>query len=321
MESDNPVLLEDKAMEAKKAILVIGATGAQGGSVARYLLARGEFKVRGFTRRPDSDEAKALRRAGAEIAQGDLEDAASIRAALKGCYGCYGVTNFWEHFEREYGEGKNLVDAVKRSNVEHFVFSTLPHCKKISAGKLEVPHFDLKAQLEAYARGLDIPTTFVHVAFYFENFLTFFPLQWQEDGSFAFGFPQGDTPLAGVAVEDVGSIVSVIFERPKEYLGQVVGIVGDDLTGEQYAETMTRILGTKVTYHHVPRQEFASQKFPGAEDLANMFEFNRLYIPNRKADLEACRALNPEMQTFETWLKSNKGAFVKLFDREHSRSH
>lgn len=308
-------------MGAKKTILVVGATGAQGGGVARHLLARGQFKVRCLTRHPDSEKADALRQAGAEIAQGDLERAESVQAALKGCYGCYGVTNFWEHFEKEYGQGKNLIDAVHRSGVKHFVFSTLPHCKKISGGALEVPHFDLKAQLEEYARSLDLKATFVHVAFYFENFLTFFPPREQSDGSHTFGFPQGDTPLSGVAVEDVGSIVSVIFENPKEYMGKVVGIVGDDLTGQQYAETMTRILGTKVAYHHVPREDFAALGFPGAEDLANMFEFNRLYIPNRQADIAACRAVNPEMQTFEAWLKSNKATFVRLFEREHSRTH
>lgn len=308
-------------MEARKSILVVGATGAQGGGVARHLLARGQFAVRCLTRHPESEKAKALRRAGAQIVQGDLEEADSIRAALKGCYGCFGVTSFWEHFEKEYGHGKNLIEAVKRSDVEHFVFSTLPYCKKISGGALEVPHFDMKAQLEEYTRKLGLKATFVHVAFYFENFLTFFPPQKQEDGGFVFGFPQGDTPLAAVAVEDVGSIVSILFDSPQEYLGKVIGIVGDDLTGSQYAETMTRILGTRVTYRHVPREDFAALGFPGAEDLANMFEFNRLHIPNRRADIEACRALNPEMQRFEAWLKSNKGAFVKLFEREHARAH
>jgi uncharacterized protein YbjT (DUF2867 family) len=307
-------------MEARKTILVVGATGAQGGGVARHLLNRGQFAVRCLTRHPESDKAKALRRAGAQIVEGDLEETDSIRAALKGCYGCFGVTSFWEHFEREYGHGKNLLEAVKRSEVEHFVFSTLPYCKKISGGALEVPHFDMKAQLEEHTRKLGLKATFVHVAFYFENYLTFFPPQKQEDGSFAFGFPQGDTPLAAVAVEDVGSIVSILFDRPQEYLGKVVGIVGDDLTGDGYAETMTRILGTKVVYRRVPREDFAALGFPGADDLANMFEFNRLYIPNRRADMEACRALNPQMQTFETWLRSNQSAFVKLFDREHAHA-
>ncbi len=309
-------------MEAeKRTILVTGATGAQGGGVARHLLARGKFAVRGLTRDPDSDKAVALRKAGAEVVQGDLEAPETLYAALRGCYGVYGVTNFWEHFEKEYGQGKNLVDAVARARIKHFVFSTLPYCKKISGGKLDVPHFDLKAQLEEHARRLKVNATFVHCAFYFENFLSFFPPKKQADGTFAFGFPQGDTPLAGVAVEDVGCIVATIFERPDEYLGKVVGIVGDDLTGSQYAETMTRLLGAKVVYNHIPRETFASFGFPGADDLANMFEFNRLYIPDRQADLEACRAVNPKMQTFESWLKSHKEAFDKVFGRARAATH
>lgn len=304
-----------------RTILVTGATGAQGGSVARYLLSSGKFGVRALTRHPDSQAAKALEQAGAEVVQGDFDDRKSVERALEGCYGAYGVTNFWEHFEKEYDLGKNLVDAVAQSGVTHFVFSTLPHCKKISSGKVEVPHFDLKAQLEEYARGLKLNATYIHCAFYFENFLTFFPPQKQEGGTFAIGFPQGDVPLAGVSVEDVGSIVAPVFDRPDEYLGKVVGIVGDDLTGEQYAEKMTRVLGTKVIYHHIPRDTFAAYGFPGAEDLANMFEFNRLFIANRQADLQACRAINPKMQSFETWLKSHKDAFDKALDREHAAAH
>lgn len=309
-------------MEAKKrTILVVGATGAQGGSVACHLLARGRFAVRGLTRHPDSAKAAELRKTGAEVVQGDLDDPDSLRAALEGCYGCYGVTNFWEHFEKEYDQGKNLIDAVAKAGLAHFVFSTLPPCKKISNGKLEVPHFDLKAQLEEYARSLKLNATFIHCAFYYENFLAFFPPKKQEDGTFAFGFPQGDVPLAGVAVEDVGTIVAPIFERPDEYFGKVVGVVGDDLTGGQYAEAMTRVLGVKVVYHHVPRETFASYGFPGAEDLANMFEFNRLYIPNRRADLKACRAVNSKMQTFESWLQSHQKAFEKVFGREYAAAH
>lgn len=302
----------------KRTILVTGATGAQGGGVARHLLAKGTFAVRCLTRHPDSEKAATLRKSGAEVVQGDLAKPETIDAALKGCYGVYGVTNFWEHFEKEYDQGKNLVDAVAEANIAHFVFSTLPYCKKISNGKLEVPHFDLKAQLEEYTRRLGVNATFVHCAFYFENFLAFLPPKKQDDGTFAIGFPQGETPLAGVAVEDVGSIVATMFERPDEYLGKVVGIVGDDLTGSQYAEKMTRVLDTKVVYHHIPRETFAAFGFPDADDLANMFEFNRLYIPNRQGDLKACRAVNPKMQTFESWLGSHKEAFDKVFGREHA---
>jgi len=299
-------------MTTLKIILVTGATGAQGGSVARHLLQRGKFAVRCLTRHPDSEKALALKAAGAEIVKGDLADLMSLQAAMSGCYGVFGVTNFWEHFDQEYPQGKNLVDAVAASHVEHFVFSTLPYAKKISQGTLEVPHFDLKAQLEEYARSRGLQATFVHVAFYFENFLGFFPPQKQEDGSFAFGFPQGDTPLAGIAIEDLGGIVAAIFENPSVFKGRVVGAVGDDLPPQQYAEIMTRGLGKTVRYNVIPRDVFASFGFPGAEDLANMFDFNRLYIPNRQVDLAESRSLYPHMQTFESWFTANREKFVSL---------
>jgi len=295
-----------------KKILVTGATGAQGGGVARHLLRGGKFGVRCLTRNPDSDKAKALKQGGAEVVKGDLDDTRGLRTALEGCWGVFGVTNFWEHFGKEYQHGKNLVDAVKAANIGHFVFSTLPPAKKISNGTLEVPHFDMKAELEAYSRGLGIPATYVHVAFYFENFINFGVVQKQPDGSLGFGLPQGDTPLAGVGVEDAGGVVAAIFERPAEFRDKVVGIVGDDLAPAAYAEIMSRVLGRKVTYTYIPREAYAALGFPGAGELANMYDFNRLYIPNRKADVARSRALYPAMQTFEAWMTTNREKFLGI---------
>ncbi len=296
-------------MSEQRLVLVTGATGAQGGGVARHLLRSAKFRVRCLTRKANSAKAAELRQAGAELAEGDLEDSASLRAALDGCYGAFGVTNFWEHFGKEYAQGKNLVDAVKASDVQHFVFSTLPSSKSISGGTHEVPHFDMKARLEEYARELGIPSTFVHVAFYFENFLTYFPPQKQADGSYSFGFPQGDTALAGVAVEDVGGVVAAIFEKRAEMPGRTVGIAGDDLTGAEYADILSRTLGRTIRYNHIPREVYAAFGFPGAQELADMFDFNRLYIPERKADVAASRSLYPAMRTFETWAAANLERF------------
>ena len=294
-------------MTDQKIVLVTGATGAQGGSVARHLLADGRFAVRCLSRNPGAERALALREAGAEVVQGDLDNIANLRAAMEDCYGVFGVTNYWEHFEKEYQQGKNLVDAVATSNVKHFIFSTLPYVGKITNGKLEVPHFDIKGQLEGHARDLGLPATFVHVAFYFENFLSYFPPLKQDDGSYAFGFPQGDTSLAGVAVEDVGGVVGAVFESPEEFKDKVVGIVGDDLRPNEYAEIMTRVLGKTIVYNYIPREVFAAFDFPGADDLANMFEFYRLYVPTRQADMAESRALYPRIQTFESWLTATKG--------------
>lgn len=198
-------------MSEKETILVTGATGAEGGGVVRHLLKAGKFNVRCLTRNPESEKARALQTEGAEIVRGDLDKPESLASAMKDCYGVFGVTNFWDHFEKESFHGKNLIDAVKESGIRHFVFSTLPYAHKLSEWKLEVPPFDLKARMEDYARSLKLPATYAHVAFYYENFLNFFSPKLQEDGSFMFGFPQGETSLAAVAVDDIGAVIAMIF--------------------------------------------------------------------------------------------------------------
>src|SRR5690349_2203803 len=192
-------------------ILVAGATGAQGGSVAHHLLRAGSYQVRCLTRHPDSPAAKELARLGAEVVEGELANPASLRAALRDCDGAFGVTNYWEHGEREYNHGRNFVDALRATGIQHAVISTLPHVKLVSGGRLSVPHFDTKGRIEEYARAENLPATYVHVAFYYENFLNYFPPRRQPNGTYVFGFPQGSTPLAAVTAEDVGGVVAAIF--------------------------------------------------------------------------------------------------------------
>jgi uncharacterized protein YbjT (DUF2867 family) len=297
-------------MAENKTILVVGATGQQGGSVARHLKAQGNFKIRCLTRNPNTEKALALKNAGFEIAVGDLTDISTTRKAVRGCYGVFGVTNFWEHFNKEFEHGMNLLEAVKAEKVEHYVFSSLPNPRKFGDGGLDVPHFELKAKVEEQVRKSGLKFTIIHVAFYFENFLYFFPPQKQGDGSFTFGFPQGDTPLAMVSSQDIGGVVARIFAEPDEFIGKTVGIVGEDRRAQDYAESMSRALNKRIIYNYIPREVFAGFGFPGAEDLANMFEMNRLYIPSRLKDLEESRRLNPQMQSFDSWLAKNKDKFT-----------
>ena len=301
-------------MNQKKIILVTGATGAQGGSVAKALLAENKFAVRILTRNAISKNALALQAAGAEIAEGNLDNIESLKAAMKDCYGVFGVTNFWEHFDKEYGQGKNLIDAVYQSGIKHFVFHALPDYNKLSNGKYSVQHCDMKAALQRYTQSLGIPATFVHIAFYYENFFNFFPLQPAEDGTYYFGFPQGDTKLAMVSVEDIGGVVSSIFKFPVEYIGRTVGVVGADNNCSEYAAIMSGLLGRTIRYNYVPRDEYAAYGFPGAEEVANMFEVQRLYIPNRQLDLIESYGLNANMQSFESWLKKNAEKFESVFN-------
>ena len=301
-------------MESKKTILVTGATGAQGGSVAKALLAGNKFAVRALTRNRNSERAIALYKSGAEIVEGDLNDRQSLQLAMKDCYGVYGVTNYWEHFEKEYDQGKNLIDTAKEMNIKHFMLHTLPDYNRLSSGAYPTPQCDIKAELQRYAISKKLSATFMQVAFYYENYFSFFPLQYAGNDTWKFGFPQGTTKLAMISVEDVGGIVSTIFNHPAEYLGRTVCAVGSDETCYVYAALMGKILGRKIRYNYITRDEFADMNFPHASELANMFEVQRLYIPEKLMSLIESYGLNPGMLSFKQWLIKNKDKFDAYFN-------
>jgi uncharacterized protein YbjT (DUF2867 family) len=295
-------------------ILVVGATGMQGGGVARHLLRGGTIKVRCMTRCPDSEAARLLQQQGAEVVQADLNDPASIRIAVQGCNGVFGVTDFWEASFREYDQGVTLINAAAEAGVGHLVLSALPSSKKISRGAIDLPHFETKARMEEHAQSENVPFTFVHVAFYYENFLNYFPPRRQPDGCYSFGFPLGDACLGAVAAEDIGGVVARIFESRAEFVKKTVTIIGDEMPAHEYAQIMSRLLKRKIIYSHVPRETYAYMGFPGARELADMFEFLRVYTPSRRAHITQCRQLFGDMQRFESWLEKNLHKFAALFD-------
>ena len=290
----------------KKTILVTGATGAQGGSVARTLLKQGKFNVRIFTRDDTSPRAISLQHNGAEIATGDFENIDSLRRAMEGVYGVFGVTDYEEHLEKEIVHGKNLIDAVKYTGIQHFIYSASPNYHKLSKGERSVPQCDIKARLQEYTKSLGIPASFVHVAFYYENFLTLFPLQRDRHQNLHFGFPQGNARLAMASVNDLGGVVSTMFRYPVEYKGRTVGVVGEDRTCAEYAHIMSKVLDRNVYYHHIPRDIFIGTDTVHAERWADVFEVQRVNEVNHQIDLIESYGLNPDMHTFESWLTKNK---------------
>ena len=137
------------AIDKSNLILVTGATGQQGGAVARELLAKGA-KVRAMTRHPESPKAIELKKLGAEIVQGDLDDAASLERALKGVWGAFAVQNTWEAgVEREEEQGKRFAELAKKAGVHHFVYASVQSADK----KTGIPHFDNKARVEETVHG------------------------------------------------------------------------------------------------------------------------------------------------------------------------
>ncbi len=308
-------------MADKKIIAVVGATGAQGSGLVRAILNHpsGGFTARALTRDVNSEKAKALAQLGAELIATDIDDAASVQRAFQGAYGAFCVTFFWAHFsaEKEMAEVKTMAESAKHANLQHVIWSTLEDtrlCIPLSDnrmptlhGKYKVPHFDGKGEANHFFTDLGVPTTFLHTSFYWENFFGMGP-QKGPDGVLAITLPMGDKKLPGIATEDIGKCAYGIFQKGPELIGKSVGIAGEHLTGGQMAAAMSKALGQEVRYNAISPEAFRGFGFPGADDLGNMFQYNRDFSDDFCAarDIAFSRSVNPELQDFATWLARNK---------------
>ena len=311
-------------MAGKKIIAVCGATGAQGGGLARAILndPSGEFALRVITR----DRRKAEAFADVEVDEVDIDDLPSLEHAFAGAHGAYCLTNFWEHFsgEKETEQGRNLALAAAKAGVRHAIWSTFEDTRDFIPldddrmptlqEHYKVAHFDAKAESNHFFTDLGVSTMFLLTSAYFENFIYF---GWGpargEDGVLAVTYPMGDKKLPMIGVEDIGKCAYAIFKAGPEYVGKTVGIAAQNPTGAEIAAAFTNALGEEVRYNDVPADVYRSFGFPGADDIGNMFQFKRDfnddYIGARSIDLS--RRLDPDLQTLDAWLAEN-GSRVPL---------
>jgi uncharacterized protein YbjT (DUF2867 family) len=313
-------------MTDKKTIVVVGATGAQGGGLARAILADqdGAFAVRAVTRNPGSEAARELAKGGADVVTADVDDEASLRRALDGAYGAFFVTAFWEYVsvDREQAQAHAMAQAAKAAGLEHAIWSTLPDTRRdlpidnnlmpTLQGKYNVPHFDSKGEADSFFTEAGVPTTFLSTTFYFEGFTTAFRPTRGEDGKLFIMLPMGERKLAGIAAEDIGRTAYGILKRGDELIGTTVSIAGEHLTGAEYAAAFSKVLGEEVVYRPISFEAFRALGFPSADDTANMFqyyyEFEESFIGAR--DIDYVRTLNPDLLDFTTWLYHNKEKFA-----------
>ena len=310
-------------MADKKVIAVLGATGSQGGGLARAILndKTGAFAVRALTRDPDAEKAQELAKLGAEVVKADANSMASLRKAFDGAFGAFCVTFFWEHFlpEKELAQASAMATAAKMAGVKHVIWSTLEDTRlKVPLKdkrmptlmrRYKVPHFDAKGESDKAFRQAGLPTTYLRTSFYWENFIYFgLGPKRQPDGSLALTLPMGDKKLPGIAAEDIGRCAYGIFRKGVETIGQTVGIAGEHLTGTQMAAALSRALGQEVRYDAVTPEEYRGYDNAAAKDVANMFQ----YISEFQGDfcgvrsVETSRSLNPDLLNFERWLAANK---------------
>jgi len=305
-----------------KIIAVVGATGVQGGGLARAILADpgSGFSLRAITRDPSKDNAKALAAKGAEVVSANLDDVESLKKAFAGAHGVFGVTNFWEHFsaEKEKAQAKNIADAARAAGVKHVIWSTLEDTRQFMSAddkrmpmlqeKYRVPHFDAKAEANAFFSG--VPATMLVTSFYWDNLFMFgLAPKKGDDGQYAWAFPMGNAKLAGIAGEDIGKTALGIFKAGDQYIGKTVGIAGEFLTIDQMGQSLSKNLGLgTVKYNAVEPDVYRSWGFPGADEMGNMFQADRDFEKQMMANrnLDEARKLNPALQTFDQFVNKNK---------------
>ena len=311
-------------MAGYKTIAVLGATGSQGGGLIRAILndTGGGFRARALVRNVNSDKARELSRLGAAVVPTNVDDVESLKRAFQGADGAYCVTFYWEHMspEKEFAHASAQAQAAKHAGLQHVIWSTLEDTRRwvplsdnrmpTLMKKYKVPHFDAKGEADQVFRQIGVPTTFLLTSFYWENLIYFgMGPRKGSDGKLAITFPMGDRRLPGIATEDIGRCAYGIFKRGKEFIGKTVGIAGEHLTMEEMAASLSKALDREVRYNEVTPEVYRGLGFPGADDLGNMFQFNRdfdqAFCAARRLDVS--RELNPSLQTFDQWLERNKG--------------
>jgi uncharacterized protein YbjT (DUF2867 family) len=310
-------------MSHRKIIAVMGATGAQGGGLARAILRdpAGGFAVRALTRHTESDRAKALARFGADVTFADADVPETLERAFEGAYGAFCLTNFWEHFSprRELAQAGAMARAARRVGLQHVIWSTLEDTRRwvpldddrmpTLMGNYKVPHFDAKGEANQIFTELRLPTTFMLTSFYWDNFINFGLQPTRgKDGTLTIELPMSDKKLPGMAAEDIGRCAYGLFKKSTEFAGKTVGIAGEHLTGTALAAQLSEALGEEVRYEDMPPDVYRTLPLAGAPELANMFQFKRDFqeVFCGARDVAFSRALNPLLQTFRQWLAENK---------------
>ena len=276
---------------AERLILVTGATGNQGGAVARHLLQRGNFRVRALVRDPNKPAAQALKQAGAELVSGDFSDRASLDRALQDVYGVFSVQGFEDGLEAEIRQGKTLADAASSAGIQHFVYSSVGSAER----KTGIPHFDSKFQVEEYIRASGLPYTIMRPVFFFYNYNSMRPMI--ENGT----LPQPlspETKLQQLSEEDYGKMVAEVFERPADFLKREIEVASVDMTMTEIAAAFSRVLGKSVNYQQIPFEAFEQQAGEEVTIMYRWFE-NVGYA----ADLAKLKRDFPTPTDFESYLR------------------
>ncbi|KAL3440529.1 hypothetical protein BJX65DRAFT_27011 [Aspergillus insuetus] len=273
-----------------KLVVVIGATGTQGGSVVDALLADpSSYRVRGITRNPDSTNAQALAAKGAEIVTADLNDESSLVAAFAGAKVIFAVTDFFEPAMKlgieegkkvEFAQATNMIRAAKQvPSLEQYIWSTLPNANALSQGKYSVPFFDNKSAVDDYIRREEpeflAKTTFLYLTFFSTNvfYPVFLPIHVKSANKYIQTLPAPpDTPISSLsnARHNVGVFVRGLIKNRPAGGSYVFGNV-EDTTLQEYLATWGKATGISAAEGSTEVVQISLDKYkalwPGYGDL------------------------------------------------------
>ena len=290
-----------------KIVLVIGASGNQGSAVVRALLRKG-WRVRGLTRNLDKQEVQVLQNSGVEMVIGNMDNLTSLEEAMKGVYGVFSIQSLFkpgigwmgDGFAGEVRQGKAVADAAKKMGIQHLVYSSVGGAERDSG----LPHFECKWQIEQYIREIGLPATIIRPTVLMEMLNVSRNMIISGDLP-SFGlYP--DKTIQLIATEDLGELVSIVFENPQQYIGQALEIAGDELTEGQMAAIFNKVTGQTVK---ATTQPISSGQKGAVEEGRTDTWFN---TGGFIADIDALRIIYPELMDLETWLRKEGWETVVL---------
>ncbi|MFH1018115.1 MAG: NmrA/HSCARG family protein [Pseudomonadota bacterium] len=281
-------------MKPRTTVLVTGATGNQGGAVARTLVKQG-MKVRALTRKPDSPAATKLEKLGVEVAAGSFDEEDALKTAMREVDAVFLMgTPYEAGTEAEIRHGKKAVEVARALHLRHVVYSSVANADL----RTGIPHFDSKFEIEKYLQASDVPYTVLAPVFFMENALSPLMLPALKETRYALPLP-APRQLQQVALSDLAEVAAVVIQERHPFLGLRVDVASDELTGDEAARVLSRVTGRTIRYEAVS----LDQARASSEDLAKMFEwFDRT---GYSVDIAALRRRFPNVRwhTFETWAR------------------
>lgn len=305
-------------------ITIVGVLGKQGLSVAHTLLASGQFRVRGITRRINSPEAVTLIEQGAELVDLPLEPGhqKEFVKAFRGSDGAFLMTpNIAPPATHEMELGQQLADAAVEAGVGHVVFSSLENVDKITSGKLSAPHFTDKANVEEYIRTLPVTSSFILMSFFYTNLIEFYtPKLVDEKLVFPIYLPRDFRAPFVDPLTATGPAALDIFSDPGEYAGKTLPIVGDIISPQEMVDAFVKVTGKEAVYSSAFTRKELLEHFPEfipnealVQEICGMVQYAVEYGYFKKdRDLEWSRKMNPGTLTWEQFLQSTGWRGEKL---------